>query len=608
MNAIGPVLSSALKVYTMIDTAQYNKKLFQQLRLLVEICTGIVEDAKKRGVVPDSKVLQLFSERINDTAEFVEKYKEKSGLMRILCSSGMKEEFRALSAGLSEVSTHLSAVLQVNMSTIRTIDSIQVEDEFEKELEQETRQIRKNIEIKSTDSEDIRILKRNQAEVFQRIEDSARQNTQYRFSFNIKVPEGVKEIYSPELVYENQIGSGKFGFVYKGKYSGKDVAIKVVKNAIIDDIEKLFREAHNLNRSKGPNVMEIYGVCIEPGFECIVMELLPNGSLEDYIQQSNEIISGSRKLDIASGIIQGIETIHLSGRTHRGISPSKILFTSDFVPKISNFDEVNSITGTIAPSAMNNANSLYTHPNVIVNPYFSQQTIDLYSFGCIVYYMFTKFSPTRNISKIMKHFIHKNKQQKNMRTGIRAKVDLIRSKLQDDRIEINVSEIEGVVTNLDNIHEGICDIIYKCLINNNEPKLSSSICRELMQIRQDYHIHYQMGIDNEFLNLLPEALDSYKYACDLGYGRAFFRYGYILMKNDLPTYNPQIALEYFIKATENKSSDAPRAFYNLGIMHEGGMGVPVDTQQALSFYKEALRLGYSDANIRLRAIESSSSK
>jgi len=606
METVGSIISYGWQVYTLLDNSQHNKKVFRQLRDFLVVCVEIIETASEHNLISnDAAIIKLFKERVEDAENFAREYQDMGGVMRFFKSTKMKNEANELCNALSGLNGLLNTKLNLlgKVNKPKVVDRKQIDEACDEDLEEEKKEIQKNITIKTNDTLEIQDLKKKQAEMLTQYEQCLTKNNQFKFSYNVKVPEGVKEIYSPDLSYESKIGDGSFGFIYKGKYLDKDVAIKVVKNVSTDTIEKLFREAHNLNRSKGPNVMEIYGVCIEPGFECIVMELLPNGSLEDYIQQSNEIISGSRKLDIASGIIQGIETIHLSGRTHRGISPSKILFTSDFVPKISNFDEVNSITGTIAPAALNSPKTQYCHPDAIFNPYFSHQSIDIYSYGCILLFIFSKSPPTRNISYIIENYAHKN--QKGLSAEeIAERSQRIFSYLRSNKVTTTIQEVERTISILDSIHEDVCRIIKLCLSTSNDNMLSSTIRKQIISLKNGYAIHYQMGCDHEGSKDYNSALECYKYACERGYGRGFFRYGYLHMKRELTFYDPQIAREYFIKATENRSSETPRAFYNLGVIYESGIGVPVDIRKALAYYRQAANLGFSDAETRVKSIES----
>ena len=62
--------------------------------------------------------------------------------------------------------------------------------------------------------------------------------------------------------------------------------------------------------------------------------------------------------------------------------------------------------------------------------------------------------------------------------------------------------------------------------------------------------------------------------------------------------NLAFALKWFERASE--AGDA-EAFYELGLMHEGGLGVPTDWGEARRMYQRALEAGYSAAAGKLKS-------
>lgn len=268
-----------------MENANQNKEMFTRLQLYIKICTSTIEKAKNKGIIPDKTIIELFELIINDSIAFIENYKEKSSFFKFFLSGNLKEDFNDLMAKLGQVSSMLSACLQVECSPAPPIDQKITEGIYEKCMKEETKELGKNVVIKTTDSEDIKNIKKKQAENLRLYLDGVMKKAQISLTNNVRLPKGIKEIFSPELVYESKIGTWKYGIVYKGQYYRDTVAIKTMEDISKNSIDKILREVHHLSRGKGPNAMEIFGICIEPGFECIIMEIPPNNNFEEMEEE-----------------------------------------------------------------------------------------------------------------------------------------------------------------------------------------------------------------------------------------------------------------------------------------------------------------------------------
>lgn len=72
------------------------------------------------------------------------------------------------------------------------------------------------------------------------------------------------------------VGKGSFGVVWKGKWRGQYVAVKLInsegeKKAFTVEVRQLSRVAH-------PNIVKLYGACTKNPV-CLVMEYAEGGSL-----------------------------------------------------------------------------------------------------------------------------------------------------------------------------------------------------------------------------------------------------------------------------------------------------------------------------------------
>ncbi|EJW84650.1 protein kinase domain-containing protein [Wuchereria bancrofti] len=89
------------------------------------------------------------------------------------------------------------------------------------------------------------------------------------------------ELRHETVIIENKIGEGEFGEVFSGKYklpTGRmvEVAIKLAKTAETskEKIKEMMKEARLMRNYEHPNVVRMYGVCVEHDPLLIVMELV----------------------------------------------------------------------------------------------------------------------------------------------------------------------------------------------------------------------------------------------------------------------------------------------------------------------------------------------
>ena len=96
------------------------------------------------------------------------------------------------------------------------------------------------------------------------------------------------EIYPDQLQFQEQIGEGEYGLVYKGLWRGRACAIKKLKSGITKESVEYQRLLMELGILVGvgshPNIVSFFGACIQD-FSCplIVEELVDGMNLKDYL-------------------------------------------------------------------------------------------------------------------------------------------------------------------------------------------------------------------------------------------------------------------------------------------------------------------------------------
>ncbi|KAK8477676.1 hypothetical protein V6N11_033142 [Hibiscus sabdariffa] len=154
-----------------------------------------------------------------------------------------------------------------------------------------------------------------------------------------------REIKKMTNKFDNKLGQGGYGTVYKGKLS--DVRLVAVK--ILDESkgngEDFMNEVACISRTSHVNIVTLLGFCFEKSKRALVYEFMSHGSLDRFIydrDSHHQICRLELKTlyDITLGIARGLEYLHQGCNKrilHFDIKPHNILLDENFCPKISDF-------------------------------------------------------------------------------------------------------------------------------------------------------------------------------------------------------------------------------------------------------------------------------
>ncbi|XP_030460954.1 probable LRR receptor-like serine/threonine-protein kinase At1g53440 [Syzygium oleosum] len=188
----------------------------------------------------------------------------------------------------------------------------------------------------------------------------------------------------------NKIGEGGFGPVYKGILSdGTIIAVKQLSSKSKQGHREFLNEIGMISALQHPNLVKLYGCCIEGNQLLLVYEYLENNSLARALfgreEQLIELDWATRK-KICLGIARGLAYLHEESRlkiVHRDIKATNVLLDKELNAKISDFglakldEEENThistrIAGTIG----------YMAPEYAMRGYLTDKA-DVYSFGVV---------------------------------------------------------------------------------------------------------------------------------------------------------------------------------------------------------------------------------
>lgn len=133
-------------------------------------------------------------------------------------------------------------------------------------------------------------------------------------------------------VVEGELGRGGMAVVYAGRQEEleRPVALKVLAAHLADDAEfrdRFLREARIAARLHHPNLVRTFDISEHEGLPCIVMELVPGGTLE----------GGRLTREEAAQVAAGLAYAHAQGVVHRDLKPANLLRGSHGEVKIADF-------------------------------------------------------------------------------------------------------------------------------------------------------------------------------------------------------------------------------------------------------------------------------
>ncbi|XP_024032705.1 probable LRR receptor-like serine/threonine-protein kinase At1g53440, partial [Morus notabilis] len=142
----------------------------------------------------------------------------------------------------------------------------------------------------------------------------------------------------------NKIGEGGFGPVYKGVLSdGRVIAVKQLSSKSKQGNREFITEIGMISALQHPNLVKLFGCCIEGNQLMLIYEYLENNSLARALFGSKEQqlhLDWRTRQKICWGIARGLAYLHEESRlkiVHRDIKATNVLLDRDLNAKISDF-------------------------------------------------------------------------------------------------------------------------------------------------------------------------------------------------------------------------------------------------------------------------------
>jgi len=141
------------------------------------------------------------------------------------------------------------------------------------------------------------------------------------------------------FILEEEIASGSFGAVYKGRHviSGSYYAVKIITPEEDEVLDDFIVEINILKKCHHGNIVGFFGSWIKGEELFIAMELCEGGAVSDIFQLCGEGLNEDQISAVTRETLKGLIYLHQTGIIHRDIKGANILLTNSGEIKLVDF-------------------------------------------------------------------------------------------------------------------------------------------------------------------------------------------------------------------------------------------------------------------------------
>ncbi|KAK2408273.1 receptor kinase protein Xa21 [Trifolium repens] len=195
----------------------------------------------------------------------------------------------------------------------------------------------------------------------------------------------------------NLLGKGGFGSVYQGKLpDGEMIAVKVIDLQSDVKSKSFDTECNAMKNIRHRNLIKIISGCSNLDFKALVMEFMPNGSVDKWLYSHNYCLNFLQRLNIMIDVASALEYLHRGSSVpvvHCDLKPTNVLLDENMVAHVSDFgiaklmDEGQSKTHTETLATIGYLAPEYGSSGIV------SVKGDVYSYGIMLMEIFTRKKP-----------------------------------------------------------------------------------------------------------------------------------------------------------------------------------------------------------------------
>lgn len=299
---------------------------------------------------------------------------------------------------------------------------------------------------------------------------------------------GLRFLQSAGLIIDRQrvdiytdhfLGKGSYCKVFKATFdSAVCVAKKLHPELLLGEngkwaipYRRFLSECKISCRIRHPHVVQFFGVTIDDGVLCLIMEIM-HQSLSARISSETQF-SRIEKINIAEGIAAGLKYLHKSPLriVHRDLSANNILLSFDGKAKICDFGLAKELPkGDVVKSTRCPGTPTYMAPEALGDPAIYTTASDMYSYGVLLVEI--------DIQEGVTSDTRKDAIQRMDRSGVLYSISL--ECLRDDRRQrLNAEMVSDILKSSYDGQSSIVNAVSACM---SEPRIDKFCCEFSMHV------------------------------------------------------------------------------------------------------------------------------